>query len=138
MTDALAAQNLAVLSVDDSDDDDPVLLEADGVPVDTWREGYPYDDRLDRSTYELEKRLLQIELIKLQSWVEEFFTEVPNQQLEKLRWDGVPLWDKAGTATQVFTKPVMDKRSMDMYFTWQLRCFLTAFNGRVMSLPVYQ
>jgi hypothetical protein len=24
-----------------------------------------------------------------------------------------------------------------MYFTWQFRCFLTAFRGRVMSLPVY-
>ena len=55
----------------DDDDDDPVLLTVDGEPVDTWREGYPYDERLDRTTYDLEKRLLQIELIKLQSWVKD-------------------------------------------------------------------
>ncbi|MEZ2371838.1 polyphosphate kinase 2 [Arthrobacter sp. RCC_34] len=56
-------------SVLDNDDDDPVLLDAHGVPLDTWREGYPYSERLDRSRYELEKRLLQIELLKLQKWV---------------------------------------------------------------------
>ena len=32
----------------DDDDDDPVLVDPDGQPVDTWREGYPYDDRLSR------------------------------------------------------------------------------------------
>ncbi|RKS73737.1 polyphosphate kinase 2 [Motilibacter peucedani] len=57
------------LRVDDDDDDDPVLLRADGEPVDTWREGYPYDERLPRKDYEREKRLLQIELLKLQKWV---------------------------------------------------------------------
>ena len=36
----------ASYTVDDSDDDDPVLLRADGATVDTWREGYPYDERL--------------------------------------------------------------------------------------------
>ena len=56
-------------SVVDTDDDDPVLLDADGTPVDTWREGYPYDSRLDREIYELQKRLLQIELLKLQQWI---------------------------------------------------------------------
>ena len=71
MTDILDAHRFAGHTVDDSDDDDPVLLGPDGVPVDTWREGYPYDERLDRTTYELEKRLLQIELIKLQSWVKD-------------------------------------------------------------------
>ncbi len=50
----------------DDEDDDPVLLRADGSPVDTWREGYPYDDRLPREVYDRDKRLLQIELLKLQ------------------------------------------------------------------------
>ncbi|GAA1889978.1 polyphosphate kinase 2 [Lapillicoccus jejuensis] len=50
------------------DDDDPVLLGPDGEPVETWREGYPFDARLDRDTYEHEKRRLQIELLKLQNW----------------------------------------------------------------------
>jgi polyphosphate kinase 2 len=57
------------LVVEDTDDDDPVLRFRDGRPVDTWREGYPYDERLSREIYEREKRLLQIELLKLQNWV---------------------------------------------------------------------
>ena len=53
----------------DDDDDDPVLLTPEGTPVDTWREGYPYGTRMTREQYEMEKRLLQIELLKLQKWV---------------------------------------------------------------------
>ena len=64
----LARQGLAVEGTWD-DVDDPVLLGPDGTPVDTWREGYPYDHRMDRRQYELDKRLLQIELLKLQAWV---------------------------------------------------------------------
>ena len=52
----------------DEEDDDPVLLRADGTPVDTWREGYPYGERLPREIYDRDKRLLQIELLKLQNW----------------------------------------------------------------------
>ena len=58
---------LAGLIVEDTDDDDPVLLWPDGRPVDTWREEYPYDERLPRDDYERDKRLLQIELVKLQN-----------------------------------------------------------------------
>jgi polyphosphate kinase 2 (PPK2 family) len=36
--------------------------------VETWRERYPYDARMPRSQYEREKRLLQIQLLKLQRW----------------------------------------------------------------------
>ncbi len=61
----LARQGLRVV---DDDDDDPVLLRADGTPVDTWREGYPYDERMSREEYNRSKRLLQIELLKLQYW----------------------------------------------------------------------
>ncbi|GAA2557104.1 polyphosphate kinase 2 [Pseudonocardia hydrocarbonoxydans] len=67
---ALLADHSA-LSVDDTDDDDPVLLGPDGAHVDTWREGYPYDERLSREAYERNKRLLPIELLKLQNWVKE-------------------------------------------------------------------
>jgi polyphosphate kinase 2 len=60
------------LLVDDSEDeDDPVLLRRDGRPIDTWRENYPYQERLSRAQYEREKRLLQIELLKLQNWVKD-------------------------------------------------------------------
>jgi polyphosphate kinase 2 len=51
------------------DDGEPTLLDADGNRVETWREGYPYDHRMTRLDYERTKRLLQIELLKLQSWV---------------------------------------------------------------------
>ncbi|MCZ4276486.1 MAG: polyphosphate kinase 2 [Rhodococcus sp. (in: high G+C Gram-positive bacteria)] len=58
--------------VDDSDDDDPILLRSsDGHIVDTWREGYPYQERMSREEYEMQKRLLQIELLKLQMWTKE-------------------------------------------------------------------
>jgi Polyphosphate kinase 2 (PPK2) len=57
--------------VDDSEDDDPVLRQADGSVIDTWREDYPYDTRLDRDSYEHHKRPLQVELLKLQYWVKE-------------------------------------------------------------------
>jgi polyphosphate kinase 2 len=56
------------LRIADDHDGDPVLLRADGSPVDTWREGYPYHERLPREEYERAKRLLQIELLKLQNW----------------------------------------------------------------------
>jgi polyphosphate kinase 2 (PPK2 family) len=49
--------------------DDPVLLGPDGLPVETWREGYPYDERMNRHDYDATKRLLQIELLKLQASV---------------------------------------------------------------------
>ncbi|NAZ75122.1 polyphosphate kinase 2 [Kineococcus sp. T13] len=51
------------------DEDEPVLLHADGSPVDTWREDYPYPERLSRQEYDAQKRLLQIELLKLQRWL---------------------------------------------------------------------
>ena len=56
-------------TVVDDDDDDPVLLMANGEPVDTWREGYPFDERLSRAEYEHDKRLLQIEMLKLQQHI---------------------------------------------------------------------
>jgi polyphosphate kinase 2 len=63
--------DLADLHVDYSDEDDPVLKFADGRVVDTWREDYPYDERLSRPDYEKAKRPLQIELLKLQNWIKE-------------------------------------------------------------------
>jgi len=53
-------------TVDDSDDDDPVLLDRHGEHIDTWRERYPYDHRMPHDEYEHLKRRLQIELLKLQ------------------------------------------------------------------------
>jgi polyphosphate kinase 2 len=61
--------DMAGFTVLDEDDDDPVLISRDGSQIDTWREGYPYAERMDREEYELSKRLLQIELLKLQNWI---------------------------------------------------------------------
>ena len=44
----------------------PVLARQDGTVVQTWREDFPYSERLGRKRYEKEKRGLQIELLKLQ------------------------------------------------------------------------
>ncbi|MDT7766754.1 MAG: polyphosphate kinase [Mycobacterium sp.] len=48
------------------DDHDPVFLDRDGNPVDTWRERYPYVEWMPRAEYQRVKRRLQIELLKLQ------------------------------------------------------------------------
>jgi len=45
------------------------LAGRDGTPVAAWREDYPYDRKLRRKEYEAAKRLLQIELLKMQRWV---------------------------------------------------------------------
>jgi polyphosphate kinase 2 len=49
----------------------PELLTKPGHHEETWREGYPYDKRMSRHEYEEIKRSLQIELLKLQSWVKQ-------------------------------------------------------------------
>jgi len=57
--------------VDNDMHDDPILVGPDGQPVTTWMEGYPYRERMTRREYEVTKRAVQIELLKLQSWVKE-------------------------------------------------------------------
>ncbi|MFJ6784428.1 polyphosphate kinase 2 [Streptomyces yangpuensis] len=62
---------LVGLSVDASRPEQPVLLDASGAPIRTWKENYPYDHKIRRAEYERTKRILQIELLKLQLWVKE-------------------------------------------------------------------
>ncbi len=54
----------------DSDADDAALLVG-GTEVTTWKQDYPYDQRMGRPEYEELKRALQIELLKMQSWVKD-------------------------------------------------------------------
>ena len=54
---------------------DPDLIDPGGNPVETWREDYPYDERLDRDVYEEEKYQLQIELLKFQYWAQDTGTK---------------------------------------------------------------
>lgn len=44
-------------------------VEAKHDPTPAWQQGYPYDTKMKRKEYDHTKRLLQIELLKLQSWV---------------------------------------------------------------------
>ncbi|MEU5227566.1 polyphosphate kinase 2 [Streptomyces toyocaensis] len=59
------------LEVDDRRPERPVLLDADGTPIETWRENHPYDRKIRRAEYERTKRILQIELLKMQRWVKD-------------------------------------------------------------------
>jgi polyphosphate kinase 2 len=59
----------ADLHVEYPDGYDPILIRPDGREVDTWRQDYPYNNLLRRDEYDPAKRALQIELLKLQSWM---------------------------------------------------------------------
>ena len=48
--------------------EDPELIHPGGSAVQTWREDYPYEQRMSREEYELEKYRLQVELLKFQYW----------------------------------------------------------------------
>ena len=52
-----------------------MLIGPDGNAVETWREDYPYDERMNRDDYEEEKYALQIELLKFQDWAQETGSE---------------------------------------------------------------
>ncbi len=54
---------------------DPDLIDPGGNPVETWREGYPYDERMSREEYEVEKYKLQVELLKFQYWTQDTGTK---------------------------------------------------------------
>jgi polyphosphate kinase len=64
-------QSLPDADSDEDWDDDGELYGPDGQRVETWREGYPYDERMSRGEYALEKRRLQIQLLRLQGWVKD-------------------------------------------------------------------
>ncbi len=63
--------SLPGLSVKELDDDEALLLGSDGREITTWQQGYPYTERMSREEYERTKRPLQIELLKMQSWVKD-------------------------------------------------------------------
>ncbi|MBO0882084.1 MAG: polyphosphate kinase 2 [Mycobacterium sp.] len=56
-------------SIGGDHDDDPELIDPAGRAVDTWRENYPYQERMDRRDYDEQKYLLQVELLKLQNHI---------------------------------------------------------------------
>jgi polyphosphate kinase len=68
---AALGQHPQHLRVEYDEDGEPVLRCENGAVVDTWREDYPYQERMSHHEYELTKRLLQIELLKLQTWIKD-------------------------------------------------------------------
>lgn len=58
-------------------------------------------------------------LDELESWVGDMFAGVPNKDLKQNRWDGVQPYSEKEVLIQVFAKPVMDSRSLDIHFPYQ-------------------
>jgi insulysin len=57
-------------------------------------------------------------LDELQAWVEELFSGVVNKDLPQLRWDGIPVLTEKELCTQIFTKPVMDMKMLELSFPY--------------------
>ncbi len=62
-------------TIGDNHDDDPVLIDREGRAVDTWRENYPYSERMSRAEYDELKYSLQVELLKFQAWANDSGTK---------------------------------------------------------------
>ena len=58
-------------------------------------------------------------LDELESWVGDLFAGVRNKDLPPNRWDGVQPYSENEFLTQIFAKPVMDSRLLDIYFPFQ-------------------
>ena len=55
----------------------------------------------------------------LESWVVDLFSEVKNKDLPENRWDGVQALTSDQLTTEIFAKPVMESRSLEISFPWQ-------------------
>src|SRR4029453_4344839 len=62
---------LSGLQIRELDEDEGLVVDPDGGEVQTWRQDYPYQQRMSREEYVGFKRGLQIELLKMQSWVKD-------------------------------------------------------------------
>lgn len=54
----------------------------------------------------------------LQSWVEELFSDVYDKNLDRLRWDDVVAQTENELGRQIFVKPVMDQRMLELSFPY--------------------
>lgn len=55
-------------------------------------------------------------LDEMEQWTSELFSDVKNKDLQPNRWDDVQPFSAADMGIQVFAKPVMDSRSIDIFF----------------------
>ena len=58
-------------------------------------------------------------LDQLEDWVAELFSDVLNKNLPQNRWDEVQPYSQKEALIQVFAKPVMDSRMLEIYFPYQ-------------------
>lgn len=58
-------------------------------------------------------------LDELETWVSELFSEVKNKDLPENRWDHAQPYTKEEVMTQIFAKPVMESRSLEISFPFQ-------------------
>lgn len=58
-------------------------------------------------------------LDELEKWVGELFASVHNKDLPQKRWDGLQPLTKDELMMQIFAKPVMDQRTLDICFPFQ-------------------
>ncbi|KAL8865692.1 MAG: hypothetical protein Q9174_006752, partial [Haloplaca sp. 1 TL-2023] len=58
-------------------------------------------------------------LDEMEDWVGDLFAGVVNKDLPPNRWDGVQPYSEKELLTQVFAKPVMDTRLLEIYFPYQ-------------------
>ncbi len=70
-TDATHAlfESLGDYRVEYDPDGEPALVGPDGHRLETWREDFPYPERMTREEYDVVKRRQQIELLKFQNWI---------------------------------------------------------------------
>lgn len=54
----------------------------------------------------------------LEAWAAEFFSDIKNQDLPLLRWDDVHPFSEDHLGQQVFAKPVMDDRVLELVFPY--------------------
>ena len=55
----------------------------------------------------------------LEDWVTELFSEVENKNLPQNRWDDQVALSQDQLTTEIFAKPVMESRSLEISFPWQ-------------------
>ncbi|KAK2735024.1 Insulinase (Peptidase M16) [Myotisia sp. PD_48] len=58
-------------------------------------------------------------LDELEGWVSELFADVKNKELPQNRWDDVQPFGKEDMQKLIFAKPVMDTRTLDLFFPYQ-------------------
>ncbi|RMD43758.1 hypothetical protein DV735_g1339, partial [Chaetothyriales sp. CBS 134920] len=58
-------------------------------------------------------------LEELEDWVVELFSDVENKNLPEQRWDDKPTLTPDQLQNEIFAKPVMESRSLEITFPWQ-------------------